>query len=871
MQNPYEADNHALRKRYSGALAEIERLQFIMAGSGLGSWDWYLNTNEVSFDRAWCSMLGLDFETTPQNLDTWSSRVHPDDLARAYHNVQQHLAGKTPVYENIHRMRHANGTWISILDRGRISQFDANGKPLRITSVHLDITEYKAAEEISENIQRMASIGGWDLDVATNVSRWSDETYRIHGVPIGTPMNKFAGINFYAPHERERITRCVERCMAGTPYRETFEFIDAQGNHKWVEAMGQPIRDADGKIRRLSGTFQDVTEKVEMQLQRENIAKELRQFFDVTLELLCIADLNGWFRKLNPAWTSTLGYSEEELKSQPFATFVMPEDIPSTLEAMKRLEHGDAVVGFENRFRAKDGTYKVLSWSSTVDRKLGLIFAAARDVTEVRKREGELRQTLDAINRSAIVTVTDRDGKILQANDNFCAISGFSREELLGQDHRMVSSGVHPPAFFANLWETVLAGKVWTGEVENRCRSGSRYVVQTVITPLTGIDGNVERMLAIRFDITARKELERLLNDAQRVAKIGSWSFEVASQRIWWSPQMFEMFAADPEKGPPLFQEHLASIHPDDQLMWKETVHRALKSGSPYKIRFRSIYPDGNCKWVDAYGEARLDRQGAVIELNGTCQDVTDAVIAEETIRLERAKALQNAKLASLGEMSAGIAHEINNPLAIIAGTAHSLKKFVSDPVKFSARVDTIERATGRIAKIVSGLRKFSRTAGVKEMKAHVLLDIVREALVLAEPKSRRHSVPVELTGQSETQIFCDEIEIEQVLVNLINNAIDAVADTKEKWVRLEILDHEDNVICRVRDSGPGIPPQVREKMFQPFFTTKPVGEGTGLGLAIAKGILQEHQASIECLTLDAHTCFEIRFKRAGGVQNDAT
>ena len=237
-------------------------------------------------------------------------------------------------------------------------------------------------------------------------------------------------------------------------------------------------------------------------------------------------------------------------------------------------------------------------------------------------------------------------------------------------------------------------------------------------------------------------------------------------------------------------------------------------------------------------------------------------------LEAERAKSVKNAKLASLGEMSAGIAHEINNPLAIISGSVGLLSKCVGDPVKFTSRVDAIKKSCDRIARIVAGLRKFARTGGKTQLEPHLLNDVVKEVLVLTESKAKRCETLINIEFKSESIVNCDEVEMEQVLVNLINNAIDAVRGRSERWVKILLFEEPAFVVLQVLDSGLGISENVRTKLFEPFFTTKGVGGGTGLGLSIAKGILDEHQATISVLTESRNTCFEIRFPKVGDINH---
>lgn len=242
--------------------------------------------------------------------------------------------------------------------------------------------------------------------------------------------------------------------------------------------------------------------------------------------------------------------------------------------------------------------------------------------------------------------------------------------------------------------------------------------------------------------------------------------------------------------------------------------------------------------------------------------DVTAQWQAEQQSILDRAIAAHTSRLSALGEMAAGIAHEINNPLAVISGTMHTLPKHLDNPEQFAKRKETIERCVERITKIVNNLRKFSRTDDKRDFKPANLAQLIEDALVIAGVRAKSSDVQINLHLDNALDILCDDIEIEQVIVNLVNNASDAVQSLEERWVEITQTGTQDQVVLRVKDSGNGIPPHVVEKLFQPFFTTKKVGEGTGLGLSIIKGILDRHQATIEVDSSEKNTCFEIRFKR---------
>lgn len=622
-----------------------ERLEFILEGAGLGSWDWWLDSNKVQFDARWSQMLGLDPERTPQELSTWQTRVHPEDLKKCFEDITAHLEGKTSRYENIHRMRHEDGSWVWILDRGKISERDSKGRPLRFTGTHFDITSYKNQELLSSEIQKIGKIGGWVLDVATMTTKWTDQTYRIHEIPVGTPTNTLMGINFYVGEDKERISKHVEDALRGKSYQAHYRFRDAKGNFKWVEAFGEPYRNAHGEITKIVGTIQDITDKK------------------------------------------------------------------------------------ENEIHLKETT-------------------------------GELLKNLNDL-----------------------------------------------------------------------------------------------------------QVLKNQFEEAQKVAQIGNWSFNNETKQITWSKQMYELFPSSIESGPPTYQEHFATIHPEDRTYWENTVQEGLRSGSPYSMRFRVVYPDKTIKWIGAHGRALRDENQRIIGLSGTCQDITEAMITEENLAKERLKVLQSAKLKSLGELSAGIAHEINNPLAILNGSLALLNKHRHDASSiFDAKLAVAQRSLTRIARIVEGLRKFSRGSEEFKRELHELSPLIEGLVPILEMRSKRFEIPLEVDIQKNISIECDHMEIEQVIINLVNNSIDAIRNNSEKWIKVQIQNEKGFTVLRVIDSGTPPTPEIEARMFDPFFTTKDVGEGTGLGLSICKGILDRHTADIYINRSFPTTCFEIKFSTQQGV-----
>ncbi len=206
---------------------------------------------------------------------------------------------------------------------------------------------------------------------------------------------------------------------------------------------------------------------------------------------------------------------------------------------------------------------------------------------------------------------------------------------------------------------------------------------------------------------------------------------------------------------------------------------------------------------------------------------------------------IQNEKLVGLGNMAAGIAHEINNPVAIILNYAELIEKNLNKdevPIaKIKANTMKIKKGCVRIQKIVTGMLHFSREASADDFARSSIREIINEAVELTEYKARMNDVKVTVSPAKDIWIECQSIPISQVFVNLISNAIDATSEEEAPWVQLDIYEHEKFVVFTVTDSGHGISPDIQSKVLDPFFTTKKVGKGTGLGLSVSQSIIKKH------------------------------
>lgn len=245
-------------------------------------------------------------------------------------------------------------------------------------------------------------------------------------------------------------------------------------------------------------------------------------------------------------------------------------------------------------------------------------------------------------------------------------------------------------------------------------------------------------------------------------------------------------------------------------------------------------------------------------------RDISARKALETELEVSRMKVVSSARLSALGMMSGGIAHEINNPLGIIHAYASDLREMAregslsaADVERISARiVETAER----IGSIVKSLRHIAREGDADPVEPASLREVIERALELSRERLRMHSVRLTCSPiDAGLEVPCREVQIVQVVMNLLQNAFDAVMETtNEKWIEVEVRTMADSVAVSVVDSGPGVAAEIKERIMEPFFTTKPVGKGMGLGLSLARSIARQHGGELTLGEHRGHTCFTL-------------
>ena len=587
---------------------------------------------------------------------------------------------------------------------------------------------------------------------------------------------------------------------------------------------------------------------------------EFEILFNLSPDLLCVAGMDGYFQRINPAFSKLLGYSDEELLANSFLDLVHPEDVEKTLEEIETLKACKPSVNFENRYRHKDGHYIWLSWAATPDVDAGKVYAVARDVTAERLATQELQQLQAALKSETIFARTDKNGVIVEVNEKFCDVSGYSAEELIGQTHSIVNSGTHPPEFFEQMWRQIASGSNWSGLIQNRKKTGEDYFVYTVIAPVANADAKIQNYVAFRFDITdqinAQKDRDRILkilNETGSIAKVGGWELDIASGQLFWTDETFKILEVDKKDDQrPILPEGLDLFTPASKPIIEQAVARGIEFGEPYALELEALTAKGKPLWVFTNGKANY-RDGKIVSLSGTIQDIDDKRQADNQLKvaLERAEAANIAKSQFLANMS----HEFRTPLNAIIGFSDAIIANVIDPAddqKIREYINDINMSGQVLLNLINSILDISRIESGKEEVQPVETD-VRSALsectelisILA--KEKEIDLRVECPGDLPP-IGADPRHFRQIIINLVSNAIKYTPE-KGSVLCSAYLYRKGVISIEIKDTGIGIRKNEISRIFEAFersahaFSAQE--QGSGLGLTLAKKLTELNGGSI--------------------------
>ncbi|WP_102348558.1 PAS domain S-box protein [Bacillus sp. Marseille-P3661] len=451
-----------------------------------------------------------------------------------------------------------------------------------------------------------------------------------------------------------------------------------------------------------------------------------------------------------------------------------------------------------------------------------------------------LKDIQAALDVSTVVAVTDAKGIITYVNDKFVEKSKYTREELLGNKHSILNSGYHPPEFFKDLWKTIGEGNVWKGEIRNKAKDGSYYWMDTTIIPFLNRKGKPYQYVAIRSDITDRKQaVDQLKSTLKELSDI-KFALDQSSIVAFTdhrgiitsvNDKFCEISGFDREEL--IGQDHkiLNSNYHTKQFfknLWKTIGH-----GEVWKGEIRNKAKDGSYYWVDTTIIPFLDEQGKPYQYLSIRNDITERKKTEDMLH-------RQDKLAAVGQLAAGVAHEIRNPLTSMKGYTEFLRMDELNEQRlefFDIILDEIER----VNLIVEEFMLLAKPKNVK-LENKNIVPIIRNTISLLEFEARKKQIYLKFESNTDDiHVICDENSLKQVFLNFIKNGMEAMPSGGDLIVTTTAEDG--HVDISIRDTGVGIPADKLKKLGEPFFTTKK--EGNGLGLMVSFKIIESHNGTV--------------------------
>ncbi|RFU65350.1 PAS domain S-box protein [Peribacillus glennii] len=469
----------------------------------------------------------------------------------------------------------------------------------------------------------------------------------------------------------------------------------------------------------------------------------------------------------------------------------------------------------------------------------GLLGSSAVISRRLAVSNQHIKDIRSALDESSIVAITDPKGIITYVNQKFLEISKYTEDELLGHTHSVINSGYHPNSFFTELWTTITKGLTWKGEICNKAKDGTLYWVNTTIVPFMK-NGKPYQYIAIRTDITDRKQAEENLKDSLKEVSDIHYALDQSSIVAFTDAkgiitQVNSRFCdiSGYSRGELIGKNHNilnSGYHPKSFFieLWK-----TIGGGRVWKGEIRNRAKDGSYYWVDTTIVPYLGPNGRPYQYLAIRNDITERKRTEEALH-------RQDKLAAVGQLAAGVAHEIRNPLTSMKGYTEFLQLDETDPSR-KEFLEIILEEIERVNDIVEDFMVLTKPKAVK-LELKNIIPVVRNVASFIDFEARKRNVQIHFHAkEEEILVSCDENRLKQVFLNFLKNGMEAMPNGGMIEVSIQKKDGE--VQISITDNGVGIPAEKLKRLGEPFYTTKKTGNG--LGLMVSFKIIESHNGRV--------------------------
>ena len=579
-----------------------------------------------------------------------------------------------------------------------------------------------------------------------------------------------------------------------------------------------------------------------------------------------------------------LGYSIDELIGQDIYDITYPDEIEITKKSYEKLWVDKTIENFslDKRCRKKDGSTIWINVTTSLsldvedDKQYSICILA--DITDRKLYEQEL--TIAEEKYEKIVQLTPEvitvnrlsDGALIEVNDQGIEQAGYTREEWIGniEIDKVIWKNSSDREKFLDILRN--QRKISNFAHEFRVKSGEIRMAE-VSASVVELNGE-ECYIAVFRDITRAHEQQieileqkEILENAQRIAHIGSWDLNLVSGELNWSDEVYRIFDIDKANNTPSYELLLEKTHPDDRENVDKTYTFSVEEKIVYDITHRIVTDQDKIKYVHERAEHKYDKDGKIIASVGTVQDITQVIRYEEELKQKEEMMMAQSRHAAMGEMIGMIAHQWRQPISVIAMAANNMLVDISfediDLEEFEKGATSIVDQTQHLSKTIEDFRNFFRPDNEKETVK--LKSIIDESIEIFGASLKNSNIELIIDIQSDTVMNIHGRELLQVYINLIKNAKDALIENRDenRTITITLNDSDKYINTIICDNAGGIPSNIINKIFEPYFTTKDKKVGTGIGLHMSKTIIEKHMDGLLLVkNCDYGACFTVQLPK---------
>jgi PAS domain S-box-containing protein len=762
----------------------------------------------------------------------------------------------------------------------------------------------------------------WMIDASSNRLLYINPAYESILGRSSTELfdNMSLWLRYVHPDDRHSVKERFKQAALRQRVNVQFRIARPDGSWRWLDTNIFPVQEEDGKVY-VAGITQDITEQKKLEMDRIQAYSEIelrvaertaslreanrrlqeeidervrieqalrdsqeryRTLAEAAKDIIFIIDGDDRVEYANSAAAAFLGMPQQDIIGKPRCGL-----FPSVTDArqyhnLREVMRSGKPISIESKpFPEKDiwhDTHLVPIKSTSSDSIA--ILGISRDVTERKLSEQALRES-EQRYRAVVEDQTEficrflPDTTLTFANDTTCRYFGKSREELLGARILDLVFERDRDLFLEHMEQVKSLKRPLVFEHDLPNSAGEVRKFTWLNRPIFGADGRLVEFQGVGRDITNMWRVQQALRESEEKYRSLIEGLNEAVYRAtvpggryeYIGPAASRVFGYSAEYLMDPGVSFVSIVHPDSRKYLREFWAEVKRGNVSPTCEYRVIDPDGNERWIMQSNKLCFDAAGAPIALEGICRDFTEQKRIQQTVEEHRTRLRQASKMSILGEMAASIAHEINNPLNIISGSAEQLQTLVdnspirTDIVKHLS--DVIMRHVFRVKQIITGLRNYSRDGSQDPFCPVPLQSIIDDTIALSRQNLVSCDIALSVNGLPDDLLLeCRPTQIMQVLVNLMSNSIHAIEGLAERWIEISTANWQDGVEIAVIDSGHGISPEITPQLFKPMTASKEPGAGTGLGLSISRRIIESHNGTLEYQTRDGRTCFVIRMPK---------